>query len=319
MFGDWHRSAAHPTISARYRPVRAIATDSRSYLMRQGRKTRFRIFTRQTKTSLTPRCFSPTMTIMISAGIDIGSINTKIVFYDWEKRAILHNCVEPTGFKPKLAGETVFRHCLKATALTEKEVGPVVATGYGRHTVRFARDSITEITALARGLHHLSPDVRTIFDIGGQDSKVVTLDETGRVRNFAMNDRCAAGTGHFLQTMANALKVKIEDFGRVALESSNPVLLSSLCVVMAESEVLSLVAEDRPVADIIAGIHYALARRVVNLAAGTGIVEPLAFCGGVACNQGMRLALEDTLGRSVLVPADPITVSALGAALTAQA
>ena len=253
---------------------------------------------------------------MISAGIDIGSINTKVVLYDDDRSVVIHQCCEPTGFKPKLAGESTFRHCLRATALSEKEIGWIVATGYGRHTVRFARESITEISALARGVHYLFPDVRTVFDIGGQDSKVVALDPTGKVRSFAMNDRCAAGTGHFLQTMANALKIKIEEFGRLALESSNPVLVSSLCVVMAESEILSLVAEDRPVPDIIAGIHYALARRVVNLAASTGTTQPVAFCGGVAHNRGVCAALEDILGVALQVPTEPITVSALGAALT---
>ena len=144
------------------------------------------------------------------------------------------------------------------------------------------------------------------------------LDENGKVRNFVMNDRCAAGTGHFLQTMANALKVRLEDFGRLSLQSRTPVQVSSLCVVMAESEILSLAADDRPVPDIIAGIHHALARRVVNLAAATGITESVAFCGGVACNEGMRAALEDQLGRPVKVPDNPIIVSALGAALAAS-
>jgi len=252
---------------------------------------------------------------MIRAGIDIGSINTKVVFYDRERNTIIHSCCEPTGFKPKLAGENVFRHCLKATGVLEKDVAHVTATGYGRHTVRFAQESITEISALARGARHFFPEVRTLFDIGGQDSKVVKLDEVGRVKSFAMNDRCAAGTGHFLQTMANALKVRLEDFGRLALESGNPVPISSLCVVMAESEILSLAAEDRPVADIISGVHYALARRVVNMGAGSGFLEPVAFCGGVARNTGMRQALEDTLGLPILVPGDPMIVSALGAAL----
>jgi predicted CoA-substrate-specific enzyme activase len=253
---------------------------------------------------------------MITVGIDVGSINTKVVLI--EATTLLHSGCEPTGFKPKLAAETSFRHCLKATGLSEKEVGRVTATGYGRHAVRFAQGSITEISALALGVHHLLPEVRTVFDIGGQDSKVVKLDRSGRARSFVMNDRCAAGTGHFLSTIANALKVKIEDFGRFACESRNPVSISSLCVVMAESEILSLVADDRPVPDIIAGIHYALARRVVNLAAGLGCrLEPVAFCGGVARNQGMQLALQETLGLPVQVPEDPMIVSALGAALTA--
>lgn len=252
---------------------------------------------------------------MLSAGIDIGSINTKVVFYDHDAGKIVHACAEPTGFKPKVAGETVFRHCLKATGRAEKDIARVVATGYGRHTVRFAQAQITEISALARGVNHLFPNVRSVFDIGGQDSKFVRLDEAGRVRNFVMNDRCAAGTGHFLQTIARALNVRLEDFGRVALESQNPVPISSLCVVMAESEILSLVAEDRPVPDIIAGVHYALARRVVNLAAGYGIEEEVAFCGGVARNTGMQAALQDVVGLALRVPEEPIIVSALGAAL----
>jgi predicted CoA-substrate-specific enzyme activase len=254
---------------------------------------------------------------VITAGIDIGSVNTKVVFYDSVRRTVIHFCVEPTGLRPKLAGETSFRHCLKATGLDEKAVKPVVATGYGRHAVRFAQESITEISAMARGVLHLFPDARTIFDIGGQDSKVVRLDPGGKVKSFVMNDRCAAGTGHFLQTMANALKIGVEDFGRLALESRNPVPVSSLCVVMAESEILSLVADEHPVPDIIAGTHYALARRVVNLASGGTILEPVVFCGGVARNEGMRVALSDTLGVQVLVPDEPIIVAALGAALRA--
>jgi predicted CoA-substrate-specific enzyme activase len=252
---------------------------------------------------------------VITAGIDIGSVNTKVVFYDSARQSIIHYCVELTGLKPKLAGETSFRHCLKATGLDEKQIGQVIATGYGRHAVRFARESITEISAMARGIHQLFPGARTVFDIGGQDSKVVRLDASGKVKSFVMNDRCAAGTGHFLQTMANALKIRIEDFGKLALESRNPVPVSSLCVVMAESEILSLVADEQPVPDIIAGTHYALARRVVNLAAGGTITEPIVFCGGVARNQGMRVALSDTLGLPVLVPEEPIIVAALGAAL----
>jgi predicted CoA-substrate-specific enzyme activase len=272
---------------------------------------------------------------VISAGIDIGSINTKVVFIQevlgplspgpsspgprtkdetTKDISIIHSCCEPTGFKPRLAGETVFRHCLKATGLSEKDVGHVTATGYGRHTVRFAQHVVTEISALARGTHHVFPDVHTVFDIGGQDSKALQLDDSGKVRHFVMNDRCAAGTGHFLQTIANALKVRIEDFGRLALESRNPVPISSLCVVMAESEVLSLVAEDRPIPDILAGLHFALARRVVNMLSGE-VREQVAFCGGVARNTGMQAALQDTLGHDLHVPEDPMMISALGAAL----
>lgn len=252
---------------------------------------------------------------MIAAGIDVGSVNTKVVFLDLENGEVVHFCVAPTGLKPKTAGETSFRRCLEATGLNSEAIGRVVATGYGRHAVRLAQEMITEISAMARGVHRLFPDARTIVDIGGQDSKVVRLEPGGRVKSFVMNDRCAAGTGHFLETMARALKLRVEDLGRLALESRNPVPVSSLCVVMVESEILSLVADDQPVADIVAGTHYALARRVVNMAAGGAVVEPVVFCGGVARNEGMRVALSDTLGMPVLVPEEPIIVAALGAAL----
>lgn len=253
---------------------------------------------------------------MITAGIDVGSVNTKVVFLDSESGKVVHFCVARTGLRPKVAGEVNFRHCLEATGLKPEAVGHVVATGYGRHAVMFAQGAITEISAMARGTSRLFPDARTIVDIGGQDSKVVRLEPGGKVKSFAMNDRCAAGTGHFLETMARALNVKVEDLGRLALESRNPVPVSSLCVVMVESEILSLVADDVPVADIVAGTHYALARRVVNMAAGGTIAEPVVFCGGVARNEGMRVALADTLGMPVQVPEEPIIVAALGAALT---
>jgi predicted CoA-substrate-specific enzyme activase len=250
-----------------------------------------------------------------TAGIDVGSVNTKVVFLESESGRVMHFCVAPTGLKPKIAGEAVFQQCLAATGLKPEAVGRVVATGYGRHAARFAQETVTEISAMARGVFRLFPDARTILDIGGQDSKVVRLEAGGRVKSFVMNDRCAAGTGHFLETMARALRVRVEDLGRLALESRNPVPVSSLCVVMVESEILSLVADDVPFADIVAGTHYALARRVVNMATGGAIVEPVVFCGGVARNEGMRVALSDALGMPVQVPEEPIIVAALGAAL----
>jgi predicted CoA-substrate-specific enzyme activase len=192
----------------------------------------------------------------------------------------------------------------------------VAATGYARHVLDGAESAITEIKAAALGVRYWHPSCRTVIDIGGQDSKVMALDEAGRVRDFVMNDRCAAGAGHFLSVLSRTLSVPLEDFGRLSLESRRPVPVSSLCVVMAESEILSLLAADTPVADVIAGLHEALARRIVNMAARLQLQPDVVFTGGVAQNRGMKASLEKALGLPVIVPEKPLLAAALGAALS---
>jgi predicted CoA-substrate-specific enzyme activase len=253
---------------------------------------------------------------LITAGIDVGSVNTKLVVYDRSSRTVLCEQVEPTASTPKATARRVLEECRRRHPGLEDKVAGLVATGYARHVVEAASGTITEIKAAALGTRYWHPGCRTVIDIGGQDSKVLALDESGRVRDFVMNDRCAAGTGKFLSVLARTLSVPIEDFGRLSLESRRPVPISSLCVVMAESEILSLLAADTPVADIIAGLHEALARRVANMAARLKLEPEVVFTGGVAQNPGMKAALTAALGQPVTVAERPLLAAALGAALS---
>jgi predicted CoA-substrate-specific enzyme activase len=252
---------------------------------------------------------------MMTAGIDVGSVTTKLVVLDRERGELLCALVAPTGPRPRETAARLQDECRSRHAGLESQVRALVATGYARHTVEAADETVTEIKAAALGIRFWHPDCRTVVDIGGQDSKVLALDEGGRVRDFVMNDRCAAGTGHFLSVMARTLAVPLEDFGRLALESRRPVPITSLCVVMAESEILSLLAADTPVGDIIAGLHAALARRVTNMAARLRVEPPVVFTGGVAQNPGMRSELEAAFGLPVATAERPLLAAALGAAL----
>jgi len=254
---------------------------------------------------------------VITAGIDVGSVNTKLVVFDREAGQIVCAMVEATGPHPKQTAIRVLDACRKQHPHMEGRVR-LVATGYARHTLDKAAYAITEIKAAALGVRHWHPAARAVIDIGGQDSKVLALDDAGRVQDFVMNDRCAAGTGHFLSVLARTLGVPLEDFGRLSLESRRPVPISSLCVVMAESEILSLLAADIPVADIIAGLHEALARRVANMAARLKVAGPVVFTGGVAQNRGMVEALERAFGLAVTVAERPLLAAALGAALSSE-
>jgi len=254
---------------------------------------------------------------MIVAGIDVGSVNTKLVVFDRAGQTIFCEKVVPTGPRPRETARQVMTECRKEHKDLSGHVRGVVATGYARHAVDHVERTITEIKAAALGIRYWHPTCRTIIDIGGQDSKVLSLDESGRVRDFAMNDRCAAGTGRFLSVLSKTLSVPLEDFGRMSLDSRRPVPVSSLCVVMAESEILSLLAADTPVADVIAGLHEALARRVANMAARLQVESEVVFTGGVAQNSGMQAALEKALGTTVTVARKPLLAAALGAALSA--
>jgi predicted CoA-substrate-specific enzyme activase len=206
---------------------------------------------------------------------------------------------------------------LAAAGMPAGDLDGIVATGYGRTAVGFADKQVTEITCHARGVCHMIPDVRTVIDIGGQDSKAMRLDEEGRVADFVMNDKCAAGTGRFLEVMARALEVPLDDLGFLALASLNPCPISSLCTVFAESEVVFLRGEGRAREDIAAGIHGAIASRVAAMLSQMGLEETVALTGGVARNSGVVRALCDELQLAVRVPERPQLTGALGAALIA--
>ena len=253
---------------------------------------------------------------MITAGIDIGSVNTKLVVFDCASQQAFCEKAVPTGPRPRETAQRVMGECRSEHKDLAGHVRGVVATGYARHVLDRVEGTITEIKAAALGIRHWHPGARTVIDIGGQDSKVLSLDESGKVRDFVMNDRCAAGTGHFLSVLSKTLAVPLQDFGRLSLQSRRPVPVSSLCVVMAESEILSLLAADTPVADVIAGLHEALARRVANMAARLRVEPEVVFTGGVAQNPGMTAALEKTLGVTVTVARKPLFAAALGAALS---
>jgi predicted CoA-substrate-specific enzyme activase len=236
--------------------------------------------------------------------LDVGSRYTKGLLFDG---GIVETAVIKTSLKPRKAIE----------AARDRLTGyqRVVATGYGRELVESADLTVTEITAFARGALSVLPSVRTVIDIGGEDSKVIKI-AGGQVERFVMNDRCAAGTGNFIERLASALDLTLDEFGSLASASSSPRMIDSLCVVMAETEVLSLIADGESTEDILAGVCDALTRRVVSLGEQVGIEPPVLLCGGGALNPGLVKATERLLG-SVSVPDNPQFVGALGAAIRA--
>ena len=252
---------------------------------------------------------------MITVGIDVGSRTTKVVILF--NKEVISREIDSTGWKPAHSAKEVFDRALVTAGISQSDIAKIVATGYGRVMLPFAGATLTEITCHARGAHFVNPDIRTIIDIGGQDSKVIKIDQFGFVEDFAMNDRCAAGTGKFLEFLAHTLEVDVSDFGKLALESLSPAVISSMCTVFAESEILSLLAEDTPIPDIIAGLHLAIAKRIEGLIDLVGYSDVVSITGGVAKNPGIKKQLEELLSTPVLVPENPEFIGALGAALSA--
>ncbi|OQW97007.1 MAG: 2-hydroxyglutaryl-CoA dehydratase [Desulfobacteraceae bacterium A6] len=253
---------------------------------------------------------------MITLGIDVGSITAKAALVKDGK--LLSTAVIVTGYNSRNAGESVFGKILSEAGIERSEIAGIVATGYGRNSVTFAGKSITEITCHAAGAHFLNPAVRSVIDIGGQDSKAIVMDEAGKVKDFAMNDKCAAGTGRFLEVMARALEVDINDFGKMSLEADNPARISSLCTVFAESEVISLIAKGESRKNIIAGIHESIGSRVAAMAGRLGLTSPVMMTGGVAKNIGVVKVLEGKTGKPIEVSEMAQLTGAIGAALIAM-
>lgn len=251
---------------------------------------------------------------MITLGLDIGSVAAKGVLLapndSWR-------VVVPTGWSPRDTGQQLIDELTRLAGLERHDVDAIVATGYGRISVPDADKSVTEITCHAKGLTHLLPQVRTVIDIGGQDSKVIRLNESGRVIDFAMNDKCAAGTGRFLQVMAQVLGMDVSDLAD-AEDPSETVSINSMCTVFAESEIIGHLAQGMSRGGLIAGLHQSVAKRVAGMAARIGVVGPVAFTGGVAKNSGISRALEEELKAPLLTPGDCQFTGALGAALLAR-
>ena len=253
---------------------------------------------------------------MITAGIDIGSITAKAVVLSDGR--ILGSKVAFTGYNARQAGKDVFEDLLKELGMDKSSIEKTVSTGYGRNSVKFADKAMTEIICHGTGAHYLNPEVRSIIDVGGQDSKVLTIDSDGRVKDFAMNDKCAAGTGRFLEVMARALESDLDDFGDLSLKSDKPSKISSICTVFAESEVISLISKGKSREDIIAGIHESVASRISSMARRVGVKEPVMMTGGVARNIGVVRALEKALDVSIEVSEFAQVNGAVGAAIIAM-
>jgi (R)-2-hydroxyacyl-CoA dehydratese activating ATPase len=253
---------------------------------------------------------------MPTAGIDVGSLTAEVVIM--EKEQVLSYVIRPTGSNSKKAAEMAMEEALSKAALKISDLKKVVATGYGRIGIDFADQRITEITCHGRGAYFWDPGVRTVIDIGGQDSKVIRLAEFGRVVDFAMNDKCSAGTGRFLEVMAQALEVELDQLATLSNGASNIVSISSMCTVFAESEVVSLIAQGLPREDIACGLHQSIADRTASLVYRVGLEEKVMMTGGVARNSAVVAALDDKLKTRIIVPAEPQIAGALGAALLAQ-
>jgi len=249
----------------------------------------------------------------ITIGIDIGSVATKGLLLSGKKD---YQVVMPTGWSPRDAGEKAIAELLERSGLSRSQIDHLVVTGYGRVAFNQADNMITEISCHARGVATLHPEVRTIIDIGGQDSKVININQKGKVVNFAMNDKCAAGTGRFLQVMSTTLGMDISELGD-AEDSHDSVSISSMCTVFAESEVIGMLANGVTKERIVSGLHQAVGKRVASMVNRLGIKEVIAFTGGVAMNSGVQRALREELGHPLIVPAHCQFTGALGAAILA--
>lgn len=250
-----------------------------------------------------------------TAGVDIGSSSSKAVILKNGNEIIASVAIQvgigSTG--PKVILEKV----LEKAELVFEDLSKIVVTGYGRFTFDKADKQISEISCHAKGIHFLIPEARTIIDIGGQDAKAISLDERGRIDQFFMNDKCAAGTGRFITVMSRVLEVPLEEMALYDKKSDNPVTVSSTCTVFAESEVISQLAKGATTENIIAGVHNSVAHKVGGLAHRTPLKDKVVMCGGVAQNSGVVRALGETLKKEIIVAPNPQITGALGAAIYA--
>ena len=257
---------------------------------------------------------------MYYLGIDIGSLSCDAVVIDDAER-ILASAVIPTGARNRESIARVKTEVLQVAGIKESDLAATISTGYGRDRVESRLAAVTEITCHARGIRFVIPTTQVLVDIGGQDSKAIRLDKDGRVVDFAMNDKCAAGTGRFLEAMARALQVDIEDLSKLDQGAQGTATLSSMCTVFAESEVVSLIANGVDIKEIVRGLNRAIASRTLGLVkrvAGDAANLTVAMSGGVALNAGVVRALGAAVGCDILVPPMPDTIGALGAALIAK-
>ncbi|HNV47008.1 MAG TPA: acyl-CoA dehydratase activase [Spirochaetota bacterium] len=253
---------------------------------------------------------------MIAAGCDVGSLTAKAVIL--KDGAIAAREVMRAAASPERSAREVMERAVAHAGVSMADIARCVGTGYGRKHIDFVQSMESEIACHARGAVWQVPSARTVVDIGGQDAKAIRIDETGNVERYAYNDKCASGTGRFLEIIADALEIPLDEMGAVSQKSTEQLTLSNQCVVFAETEIISLVSEGREIADIVSALHRAVANRAASLARGIGVAGDAVMTGGVAKNAGMFLALERALGVPLKSVPDPQINGALGAALFAQ-
>ena len=253
---------------------------------------------------------------MLVAGVDVGGATAKaVIMRDGE---ILSHFICQTGPDVTRIARYVIEEAARKSACSLDDMECIVATGYGRISIPFAQKTLTEISCHARGAKWAIPETRMIIDIGGQDSKAIHVGDEGNVEDFVMNDKCAAGTGRFLEVIADVLEIPLTQLGIVASNADKVCPISNTCTVFAESEVVSLRAQKERVEDIIAGINRSVAKRVCGMARRMGFRNPVVFSGGVAKNDGVKRAIEEEIKAEIAVPEEPQLIGAIGAALFAE-
>ncbi len=251
-----------------------------------------------------------------AAGVDVGSTQTKAVVME-EGSGIIARALVDTGANVTRAAKTAFHLACHDARINPHDVGYVVGTGYGRYKITFGNSQMTEISCHARGAHYIFPNTRTVIDMGGQDSKAITVGESGEVLDFVMNDKCAAGTGRFLSNAADVMGIALDEVGPLSLEGKYPVKIATVCTVFVESDILSYLSMGKRPEDILSGVHLAIAKRTVSLARRVALEPEITMTGGVARNLGMIRALEEILGTRLQVSPDSHFIGAIGAALFA--
>ncbi len=253
---------------------------------------------------------------MYVMGIDSGSTSTNAVIMDQDRKIKAFSVVR-TGAKSGVSAERALNDVLEKAGLTREDISWIVSTGYGRVSIEFADENVTEISCHGKGAHYFNPEIRTILDIGGQDSKAIRLNENGEVKDFVMNDKCAAGTGRFLEMIARTLEVSLDELGAIALTSQEKIEITSMCSVFAESEVISLIANNKEKADIADGVCHAIASKASGLLRRMGMEPEFMMTGGVAKNPGVVRAVEEKIGSKLYICEEPEIVGAAGAAVYA--
>lgn len=251
------------------------------------------------------------------AGIDAGSRTTKVVLLNGEPSFV--SAIRPTGLNVGKTAEKVLAEALEAASAQTNDIQRIVGTGYGRVSLSCADKTVTELSCHALGANHINSDIRMVIDIGGQDSKVIHLDQDGNMVDFIMNDKCAAGTGKFMEMVARTLEMDLDTLSDIHFKGMRPCQINSMCVVFVESEIISLIARGESAEDIVSGVNHAFANRIGNMAKRLGLKEQCVLTGGVAKNRGLKDALTTYLGSSLSpLDIDPQLNGALGAAVLAQ-